>query len=56
MKILAVLEHDQQHLRPGSLSAIGFANDLVRQSEGEVLCLVLGDSIDRGQNPGVVVG
>ena len=32
MKILVVLEHDQEQLRPGSLSAIGFANDLAHQS------------------------
>jgi electron transfer flavoprotein alpha subunit len=46
MKILVVLEHDRQQLRPGSLSAIGFANDLARQTGGEVFCLLLGDAID----------
>ena len=46
MKILVVLEHDQQQLRPGSLSAIGFANDLARQSGGEVLSLLIGGAID----------
>ena len=46
MKILVVLEHDQEQLRPGSLSAIGFASDLARQSGGEVLSLLLGDSLD----------
>ena len=46
MIILVVLEHDQQQLRPGSLSAIGFANDLARQAGAEVLCLLLGDAIE----------
>ena len=46
MKILVVLEHDQQQLRTGSLSAIGFANDLARQSGGEVLSLLIGGAID----------
>ena len=46
MKILVVLEHDQEQLRPGSLSAIGFASDLALQSGGEVLSLLLGDSLD----------
>ncbi len=46
MKILVLLEHDQEQLRPGSLSAIGFASDLARQSGGEVLSLLLGDSLD----------
>lgn len=46
MKILVVLEHDHQQLRPASLAAIGFANDVAGQAHGELVGLLLGDRIE----------
>ena len=46
MKILVVLEHDHLQLRPASLAAIGFANDVAGQADGELVGLLLGDRIE----------
>jgi electron transfer flavoprotein alpha subunit len=45
MRILVVAEHDGTTLRPGTRSAIGFANLVAEQTAGVVECLVLGHEI-----------
>lgn len=42
MQILVVAEHDTATIRPGTRSAIAFANSIAQQTQGQVECLVLG--------------
>ena len=42
MRILVVAEHDSATIRPGTRSAVGFANSVAEQTGGVVECLVLG--------------
>ncbi|MDP6468231.1 MAG: electron transfer flavoprotein subunit alpha/FixB family protein [Pirellulaceae bacterium] len=46
MRILVVAEHDTTTIRPGTRSAVGFANSVAASTGGEVECLVLGHEID----------
>ena len=45
MRILVVAEHDGKTLRAGTRSAIGFANSVAQQCDGEVECLVIGNDV-----------
>src|SRR5229473_4617166 len=45
MRVLVVLEHDKQKVRPGSRSAAGFANLVAEAKGGSVACLILGHEI-----------
>ncbi len=45
MRVLVVVEHDGISLRPGSRSAVEFANSVANQTDGVVECLVLGHEI-----------
>jgi len=46
MKILVVVEHDQQAVRTATRSAFTFAQDIAQRKEGTVECLVLGSKMD----------
>ena len=45
MRILVIAEDDKHVVRPGSLSALAFANSIAEQTGGEVLMLVLGHEV-----------
>jgi electron transfer flavoprotein alpha subunit len=45
MRVLVVLEHDKQKVRPGSRSAVGFANLVAQAKGGSVTCLLLGHQV-----------
>jgi electron transfer flavoprotein alpha subunit len=45
MRILVVAEHDKTAIRPATRAAIGFANSVAGQTDGDVACLVLGHEI-----------
>ncbi len=46
MRILIVAEHDGATIRAGTRSAVGFANSIATQTDGDVECLVIGHGID----------
>ena len=46
MKILVVAEHDQQTIRTSTRSALTFAQDIAKQNNATIECLVLGAGVD----------
>jgi len=45
MRILVIVEHDSKCVRPGSLSAVGFANAVSSEKNAEVEILALGENL-----------